>query len=311
MDTGSVKTTEYANTIMTSKEGGRALNKRFLRDSAVFLLPTVLVITIVMVIPFVIGIYLSLTKWNGVSSKMDFVAFSNFVELFAKGKFYRSLWFTVRITTVVVVLVNAMGILIAELLTRGLRGSNFFRAGYYLPNTMGGIVVGFIWQFVFIQGFPAIGAALRIGFLQQQWLGTEATAFWGLVMVTCWQSIGFVMIVMIAALCSVPGDLVEAAVIDGAGYWRTFLQIKLPYCRPYISTCLFWTISLTFKMFDLNVSLTSGGPFGSTTSMSQLIYQDAFSNNRYGYATAEALVFFVILFVITSIQNFAVSRREG
>jgi raffinose/stachyose/melibiose transport system permease protein len=131
------------------------------------------------------------------------------------------------------------------------------------------------------------------------------------VIVTCWQSVGFVMIVMIAALSGVPQDLMEAAAIDGAGYWRSFFEIKLPHCMPYISTCLFWTVSLTFKMFDLNISLTSGGPFGSTTSISQLIYQDAFSNNRYGYATAEALVFFVILFAITSAQSFAMSRREG
>jgi raffinose/stachyose/melibiose transport system permease protein len=285
--------------------------RRFLLDSAMFLLPTILVILIMVVIPFAIGFYLSLTKWNGVSSRMAFVGFSNFADLLAKGKFYGSLWFTARITLVVVVLVNALGTLIAEMLTRGLRGSNFFRAGYYLPNTMGGIVVGFIWQFVFIQGFPAIGSALGIPFLQQQWLGTEATAFWGLVIVTCWQSVGFVMIVMIAALSGVPQDLMEAAAIDGAGYWRSFFEIKLPHCMPYISTCLFWTVSLTFKMFDLNISLTSGGPFGSTTSISQLIYQDAFSNNRYGYATAEALVFFVILFAITSAQSFAMSRREG
>ena len=119
------------------------------------------------------------------------------------------------------------------------------------------------------------------------------------------------MIIMIAALTGVPKDSIEAAHIDGAGHWRIFLQVKLPHCMPYISTCLFWTISLTFKMFDLNMSLTKGGPFGSTTSMSQLIYQDAFSNNRYGFATAEALIFFVILFAITSLQTWLTSKREG
>ena len=159
-------------------------------------------------------------------------------------------------------------------------------------------------------GFPAIGQAFHIPFFSQQWLGTTTTAFWGIVMVYCWQSIGFVMIIMIAALTSVPKDYIEAAVVDGAGYWRIFLQIKLPSCLPYLSTCLFWTVSSAFKMFDLNMSLTRGGPFGSTTSLSQLIYQDAFTGNRYGFATAEALVLFIIVFGITTIQNRMMDKQK-
>ncbi len=284
---------------------------RYFWNSTIFLLPTVLVLLIVVGIPFFISFYLALTNWNGVSSSMGFVGLSNFVEIFSKSKFFTSLWFTLRITLVIVLLVNVGGILLAELLTSGLRASKFFRASFYLPNTMGGIVVGFIWQFIFVQGFPAIGKITGLPFFQLQWLGTEATAFWALVIVSFWQSVGFVMLVMVAALTGVPRDSIEAATIDGAGYWRIFLQIKLPHCMPYISTCLFWTISLTFKMFDLNMSLTNGGPYNSTTSMSQLIYLDAFANNRYGFATAEALLFFLILFAITSVQGAITSRREG
>lgn len=290
---------------------GAVKSRRYLLDSAIFLLPTLLVLLVIVAIPFLISLYLSLTGWNGVASSLPFVGLANFAEIFTKTRFFESLWFTLRITVAIVLLVNTVGILLAEALTQGLRGSNFFRAGYYLPNTMGGIVVGFIWKFIFVQGFPAIGKLTGVGVFSLQWLGTEATAFWGIVIVTCWQSAGFVMIVMIAALTGVPRDSIEAAHIDGAGYWRIFFRIKLPHCMPYISTCLFWTISLTFKMFDLNMSLTKGGPFGSTTSMSQLIYQDAFSNNRYGYATAEALIFFVILFAITSVQTWLTGRKEG
>lgn len=290
---------------------GALKSRRYVLDSVIFLLPTLLVLTVIVAVPFLISLYLSLTSWNGVSSTLPFVGLANFTEIFTKARFFETLWFTLRITVVIVLLVNIIGTLLAEALTQGLRGSSFFRAGYYIPNTMGGIVVGFIWKFIFVQGFPAIGKATGIGLFSLQWLGTVGTSFWGIVIVTCWQSVGFVMIVMIAALTGVPRDSIEAAHIDGAGYWRIFFQIKLPHCMPYISTCLFWTISLTFKMFDLNMSLTKGGPFGSTTSMSQLIYQDAFSNNRYGFATAEALIFFIILFLITSVQTWLTSRKEG
>lgn len=286
------------------KQKGRA-GDRFL-----FLLPTALVLLLIIVIPFLLSFYLSLTSWNGVSPRLEFVGLQNFKEILAKPGFFTSLSFTCRISVVVVILVNTIGVLLAALLTNGLKGSSFFRAGYYLPGTMGGIVVGFIWQFILIQGFPAIGQAFHIPFFSQQWLGTTTTAFWGIVMVYCWQSIGFVMIIMIAALTSVPKDYIEAAVVDGAGYWRIFLQIKLPSCLPYLSTCLFWTVSSAFKMFDLNMSLTRGGPFGSTTSLSQLIYQDAFTGNRYGFATAEALVLFIIVFGITTIQNRMMDKQK-
>lgn len=311
----NVKKQSFIGTKLNSKKGIReVINLKRLRDvlnGGIFLLPTVLVLAGIVAIPFIISFYLSLTDWNGVSSAMKFVGLDNFLELFTKDKFFDSLWFTLRISFVIVLFVNVAGTLLAELLTYGLKSSKFFRAAYYLPNTMGGIVVGFIWLFIFVQGFPAIGQATGIGLFKLQWLGTEGTAFWGLVIVACWQSIGFVMLIMIAALSGVPQDIIEAAYMDGAGYWRVFFKIKLPNCLPYISTCLFWTISLTFKMFDLNMSLTEGGPFGSTTSISQLIYQDAFFNNRYGFATAEALLFFIVLFVITSAQNAITRKKEG
>jgi raffinose/stachyose/melibiose transport system permease protein len=285
-------------------------SKQYLLESAIFLLPTILVLFVVVAAPFIISLYLSLTSWNGVSAALPFAGWRNFAEIFSKAKFFNSFWFTLRITVVIVVLVNVSGIALAEALSSKPRGGNFFRAGYYLPNTLGGIVVGFIWQFIFVQGFHAIGKLSGAGLFRLQWLGTENTAFWALVIVTLWQSTGFVMLIMLAAFSGIPRDLIEAGRIDGANYWYVLFKIKLPCCLPYISTCLFWTISLTFKMFDLNMSLTKGGPFGSTTSMSQLIYQDAFFNNRYGFATAEGLVFFLILFLITSVQMVITDRKE-
>ena len=149
------------------KQKGRA-GDRFL-----FLLPTSLVLLLIIVIPFLLSFYLSLTSWNGVSPRLEFVGLQNFKEILAKPGFFTSLSFTCRISVVVVILVNTIGVLLAALLTNGLKGSSFFRAGYYLPGTMGGIVVGFIWQFILIQGFPAIGQAFHIPFFSQQWLGVH------------------------------------------------------------------------------------------------------------------------------------------
>ena len=157
---------------------------------------------------------------------------------------------------------------------------------------------------------PAIGKLLHFGPLMTPWLGTEMTAYAAIVIVSVWQGMGYVMVIMIAALTGISSELVEAAKIDGANAFQIFFKIKLPLCMPYITLCLFWTISQAFKMFDLNYSLTKGGPYGSTVSLALNIYNDAFANNKYGLATAESFVFFVIILVITSVQMYFSRKKE-
>ncbi len=276
-----------------------------------FLGPATLVFTVIVVIPFLISIYYSLTDWNGISKTMNFIGLNNYIDIFTgDSRFLQAFGFTVSISLVIVVLTNIIGIGLAALLINRFFGSNIFRAVFFLPNTMGGVVMGYIWRFIFLMVIQYLGTVVNWGIFQLPWLGTEETAFIALVVVSVWQGVGYVMVIMIAALSGVPHDLAEAARIDGASAWKTFWKIKIPYCMPYLTVCLFWSIASAFKMFDVNVALTKGGPYGSTTPMALQIYYDAFNANRYGFANAESIVFFMIIFIVTSIQLFLSRRKE-
>lgn len=276
-----------------------------------FLGPATLLFAVVVVIPFLISIYYSMTDWNGISQSMNFVGLQNYIDIFSKdSRFLQAFGFTISISAVIVVFTNILGIGLAALLIKRFRGSNLFRSVFFLPNTMGGVVMGYIWRFIFILAIQFLGTKISWAVFQLPWLGTEETAFAALVIVSVWQGVGYVMVIMIAALSGVPSDLSEAARIDGASGWKTFWKIKIPYCMPYITVCLFWTIASAFKMFDVNVALTKGGPYGSTTPMALQIYYDAFSANRYGFANAESIIFFLIIFAVTSVQMVLSRRKE-
>ena len=276
-----------------------------------FLGPASAAFFIAVLIPFIISMGYACTDWNGVANEVNFVAFQNFIDIFTgKSRFLDSFWFTLKITIVNVVLICVVGTLLAVALTSKMKGTGVFRVMFYLPQTIGGLILGFVWQFIFVNGFPAIAETFHIGILDQQWLGTETTAFVALVVVSVWQNAGYVMVIMIAALSGVPSEMVESAKIDGANGLTIFFKVKLPLCISYITVCLFWTIANAFKMFDLNFSLTKGGPYGSTNSLALAIYNDAFSNNKYGLATAESMVFFVIIMVITGIQFYFTNKKE-
>lgn len=276
-----------------------------------FLGPASAAFFIAVLIPFIISMGYAFTDWNGVANEVKFVGLKNFIDIFTgKSRFLDSFWFTLKITVVNVILISVVGTLLAAALTSKIKGTGIFRVMFYLPQTIGGLILGFVWQFIFVNGFPAIAQALHLDILNQQWLGTETTAFAALVIVSVWQNAGYVMVIMIAALSGVPSEMVESAKIDGAGSIKIFFKVKLPLCISYITVCLFWTIANAFKMFDLNFSLTKGGPYGSTNSLALAIYNDAFSNNKYGLATAESMVFFVIIMVITGIQFYFTNKKE-
>ncbi|MCC3375307.1 carbohydrate ABC transporter permease [Cohnella sp. REN36] len=280
-------------------------------QQTVFVGPALLAYAIVMVLPFLLGLYYSFTNWNGVASHIDWVGLRNYKTILTDDPdFGRSLWFTAKFTVAVVLISNLLGFLIAYLLSKPLKSRNWLRTLFFMPNVLGGLLLGFIWRFIFTQSFPALGQATGFGFFNLSWLGTESTGFWGLVIVSVWQGAGYLMVIYIAGLTNVPSDMLEAAAIDGASGMQILRNIVLPLIMPAVTVCLFLSISWTFKSFDLNYSLTQGGPYGTTESVAMDIYYEAFKNNRYGLGTAKAFVFFVVVAVITLVQVSITKKRE-
>jgi len=277
----------------------------------VFVGPALIFFTLIVLIPFLMSIYYSFTEWNGVTTTVKFNGLSNFKHILLNDEDYRNaFWFTTRLTVTNVILTNAVGFLLALLLTQALKTRNVLRTIFFMPNVIGGLLLGFIWQFIFVKGFATLGDLTHLAFFELPWLGDAPTAFWAIVIVSVWQGSGYLMIIYIAALSNVPKDMVEAAYIDGATRTQVLRNIIIPLIMPAVTVCLFLTISWSFKIFDLNFSLTKGGPFNSTESVSINIYQEAFRNNNYGLGTAKAFVFFIVVAIISTIQVMYTKRKE-
>ncbi|MNO42574.1 Inner membrane ABC transporter permease protein YcjO [compost metagenome] len=276
-----------------------------------FVGPAVIFFTLVMIIPFFMGMYYSFTDWNGVSGQVSWVGFDNFTKIFTDDPdFWTSFWFTVRFTVLGVILTNLVGFFLAYFLTKPLKTRTVLRTIFFMPNVIGGLLLGFIWQFIFIKGFSTLGDMTGWSFFQLPWLGDATTGFWAIVMVFVWQYSGYLMVIYIASLSNVSKEVLEAAEIDGANHFQVLRSIIAPLIMPAVTVCLFLAISWSFKMFDLNLSLTKGGPFKSTESVALNIYNEAFLNNRYGFGTAKALLFFAIVAIISVIQVRITKSKE-
>ncbi|MNO27355.1 Inner membrane ABC transporter permease protein YcjO [compost metagenome] len=276
-----------------------------------FVGPALLFFTLITIIPFLMGMYYSFTDWNGVSGNVSWVGADNFKAIFTNDPdFWSSFWFTVRFTVLGVILTNVVGFFLAYLLTKPLKTRNMLRTIFFMPNVIGGLLLGFIWQFIFIKGFATMGDITGWSFFNLPWLGDATTGFWAIVMVFVWQSSGYLMVIYIASLSNVSKEVLEAAEIDGASRMQVLRSIIVPLIMPAVTIGLFLAISWSFKMFDLNLSLTKGGPFKSTESVAMNIYNEAFLNNRYGLGTAKALLFFLIVAIITVIQVRVTKSKE-
>jgi len=274
-----------------------------------FLAPVLIALIMVVVIPLLYGVYYSFTNWDGINTPV-FAGISNYMQLLGDEGFRNALWFTTKFAVVSIVLINAIGLGLALLVTQKLKGSNIMRTVFFMPNLIGGLILGFIWQFVFIQGFDAIGQAVGTEALQG-WLSTTRTGFWGLVILTAWQMSGYIMIIYIAHLEGIPEDLVEAAQIDGANVFQRFRHIIFPLVAPAFTVSMFLTLSNSFKLYDQNLSLTGGAPYNSTQMVAMNIYNTAFLENKMAYAQSKALVFFIIIAVISLTQVYYHKKREG
>ncbi|UJF33994.1 carbohydrate ABC transporter permease [Paenibacillus hexagrammi] len=288
----------------------RQQTKNLFHDS-IFIGPALLFFFVITVIPFLFGLYYSFTSWNGVSGSAAWVGLDNYVRLFSEDtRFLHSFGFTFRFMLVSLVLSNVIGFGFALALSRHLKLTNLLRVSFFIPNVLAGLLLGFIWQFILLKGFPSIGQMTGLSFFKMNWLGDASTGFWGMVIVFVWQVSGYLMVIYISALQNVDSSIVEAARIDGASGWRSLIHIIIPLIMPSITICLFLSLSMSFKVFDLNLSLTAGGPFNSTESVTLNIYKEAFQNNRYGLGSAKAILFFLVVSLITLLQVSLTKRRE-
>ncbi|WP_018751051.1 carbohydrate ABC transporter permease [Paenibacillus sanguinis] len=276
-----------------------------------FVGPVLLFFIIIMVVPFLLGMYYAMTDWNGVASTVNWVGWDNFKIIFTNDPdFWSSFWFTTKFTVVGIVLTNIVGFFLAYFLTKRLKLRNIMRTIFFMPNVIGGLLLGFIWQFIFIKGFNTVYELTGWSFFGLPWLGDETTGFWGIMIVFVWHTAGYLMVIYISSLTNVPSEVMEAAEIDGASRWQMLRSIIIPLIMPAVTICLFLAISWAFKMFDLNLSLTKGGPFKSTESVAMNIYNEAFQNNRYGLGTAKAILFFIIVAIITMFQVRLTKSKE-
>ena len=280
------------------------MEKAIKRYWPVFVLPTLIAFIIGFVWPFIWGTGLSFCKFTTVKN-VQFAGLSNYKMIFMDDTFTHAFWFTAAFTVVSTVLVNVLAFAIALLLTRGMRGTNAFRTIFFLPNLIGGIVLGYIWQILLNGLLSAWGKSL---------LALNATyGFWGLIVLMCWQQIGYMMIIYVAGLQSVPGDLIEAAKIDGANDREILFKIKIPMVMPSVTICTFLTLTNSFKLFDQNVALTAGEPANASEMLALNIYNTFYGRSGAqwkGIGQAKAVVFFLIVVVISLIQLHFTRSKE-
>ncbi len=262
------------------------MEKSIKRYFPVFLGPTFLAFLIGFIVPFLMGIYLSFCDFRTVTDA-KFNGVQNYVRAFQDGEFAHAFLFTALFTVTTLILINVIAFAVALVLTREIRGTNIFRTVFFMPNLIGGIVLGYVWQLIFNGLLSRYDLALKI---------SAKYGFWGLVILICWQQIGYMMIIYIAGLQSIPGDLNEAAEIDGANGWQRLWNVTIPNMMPSITICTFLTLTNGFKLFDQNLSLTAGEPMKQTEGLALNIFNTFYSRVGYqGVGQAKAVVFFILV----------------
>ena len=277
----------------------KAIKKYF----PVFALPTLVAFTIGFIVPFIMGIYLSFCEFTTVTDA-KFVGLKNYLRVFSDPTFMHALWFTALFTIVSVLTINVFAFVIAMLLTKGIKGTNFFRTVFFMPNLIGGIVLGYIWQ-ILLNGI--------LGHFGRTLTYSSSYGFWGLIILMNWQQVGYMMIIYIAGLQNVPGDLIEAAQIDGANPWQALVRIKLPMVMSSVTICLFLSLTNSFKLFDQNLSLTGGEPNHASEMLALNIYNTFYTRSGpqwKGIGQAKAVIFFVLVVAIALVQLRATRSRE-
>ncbi len=280
------------------------MEKALKKYAWIFVLPTLLAFTIGFIVPFFEGLYLSFCKFTTVGNA-QFIGFSNYVSAVTDPLFLQATWFTLAVTVVNILAINILAFAFAMVLTQKLKGTNFFRTIFFMPNLIGGIVLGYIWQ-ILINGILSLCG--------QPLLALNATAgFWGIIILMCWQQIGYMMIIYIAGLQNVPDDLVEAAKIDGANDWQILWKVKIPMMMPSITICVFLTLTNSLKLFDQNLALTNGDPNHMTDMLALNIYNTFYARagaSWKGIGQAKSVIFSIFVILIGFWQLRATRSKE-
>jgi len=291
--------------------------KRHSLTKFLFVLPCVFAFVMVILIPFFYGLYFSLTDWNGVSPTINFIGLAHFQRIFTQPGFLYSFLITAGFTVINVALVNIVGFALALIVTSNLRFRNLYRAGFFTPYLIGGIVLGYIWQFIFNNSLPALGKVLALQGLQTSFLSRPDSVIWAMSAVNTWQYAGYIMLIFIAAIQAVPSSVMEAARVDGAGYFRRVFRILIPMMANAFTISLFLTLTTSFKQYDMNFTLTRGGPatrfLDQPVKASQLLAMNIFDTAQANYmaeAQAKAVVLFVALVIVSLIQVSMNKRKE-
>lgn len=287
--------------------------KSFLKRSGYFLAfngPTLFAFICVMILPFLYGLYLTFTDWNAISDTYSFVGFQNYVTVFHDKEFLRQFLVTFKYVIISALLCNVLAFTLAYFLTSGMRMQNFLRGGFFIPNLIGGIILGYIWKFIFANVLTQVGKTLDITWLKTSFLTNPDRAVWALIIVTVWQYAGYLMMIYIAGFVGIPKDVQEAADIDGAHGLRKLWRVTIPMMIPSFNICMFITLSRGFMAYDLNLSLTNGGPYGSTRLAAMHVYQKAFQSKQYGVGQAEAIILFIVVAILSVTQVLLNKKRE-
>ena len=277
-------------------------NKMMKKYFPVFVLPTLLAFTIGFIVPFIMGVYLSFCKFTTVTDA-KFVGLQNYVKIFTEdGTFGHALWYTTAFTVVSVVLINVIGFAVALLLTKKIKGTNIFRTVFFMPNLFGGFILGYVWQLLLNGLLLQINKTLTY---------SSVYGFWGLVILMCWQQIGYMMIIYIAGIQNIPGELIEAAQIDGANKGQLLKHVIIPMVMPSITICTFLTLTNSFKLFDQNLALTNGEPSNMSEMLALNIYNTFYGRTGWeGVGQAKAVIFFILVGAIAMIQNRLTRSKE-
>lgn len=272
--------------------------------------PSLVAFFCILVVPFAYGIFLTFTDYTPLSESVRFVGFSNYISVFSDHEFLQQFLKTIVYVFYSTLFSNIVAFLLAALLTSGIKGENFLRGGFFTPNLIGGILLGYIWKFIFSNVFTQIGMSLQFEPLMTSLLTHPDRAIFAMILVTTWQYAGYLMVIYIAGFVSIPREIPEAAAIDGSTGFNQLFRITIPLMVPSFIVCLFISISRGFMVYDFNLALTNGDPYGSTRLVSMHIYQKAFQANKYAIGQAEAIILFIVVAMVAVSQVVLTKKFE-